>query len=144
MNKILKIFLEAGYFLLFVFFTHCGLNEQSINDNTRGKDIILHPHVTIKSDVQREKPFKKDTYFLLNGISEGQEQALIDTLSKNGIKMKSLWVPFTYLDCMGAIPSQLFVCLDNPDDQIKIYGFTTDSTGIGYCVKSWKEYVFEY
>ena len=137
-----KIFLVAEYFLVFTFFTCCQ-NVQDV-ENNKQNDPILHPSVTIKYNVQRDKPFKKGTYFLINGISEGNEQALIDSLNANRVRINSLWVPYTYYDCMGVVPSQVIVQLDNLDDKIKIYGFTTDSIGIGYCVKSWKEYVFNY
>jgi len=106
---------------------------------------ITNPTIEIVDNRNIPRPFTKSTYFLYGKSLDRGEKPILDQLVTEGLKIKNVWIPYSFGDCMAPIINQMILQLENQDSLIYSFGFTSDSTLVSYyCIKSWKHYKFEH
>ncbi len=116
------------FILVSLFTTACN------HATSPGTGTEVTPHTTLP------RPFSKSTYFLYGDNLRNGELPVLINLGRRGFLLHDAWVPDSLGSCMGPTVAQLVVELQTPDSSIYKFGFTSDSSRIGYCVLAWKQY----
>ena len=105
---------------------------------------VTGPTSEIVKSEKIPRPFSEDIYFLFGSKLDKGEKPVFDQLLKKGFKIRNVWVPYSFGDCMSPLQNQMILQLTYPDSRIYSFGFMSDSTKISfYCIESWKSYKFE-
>jgi hypothetical protein len=102
-----------------------------------------NPEIRIVNSEDIPRPFTNNIYFIYGSALDSSEQYIINNLLENDFKIRNIWIPDSYGDCMPPYIKEMILEIEQPDSRIYSYGFTSDSTHLSfYCITGWKNYNF--